>query len=84
MCIAVANKIVIGLCAKRDRICINMTGQTVVFALFIYFYQYLKYGKNLGEILCVIGTIGSLPGTYLRLPFYLISLETGLETGLFY
>ena len=39
MRIAVANKLVIILCAKRDRICINMTGQIVVFAVFIYFYQ---------------------------------------------
>ena len=61
MCITVANKLVI--CAKRDRICINMTDQIVVFAVFYLFLPiYLKYGKNLGEILCVIGTIGSLLG----------------------
>ena len=40
MCILqCSNKLVI--CAKRDRICINMTGQIVVFAVFIYFYQYI-------------------------------------------
>ena len=63
-----------------------MTDQIVVFAVFLPIY--LKYGKNLGEILCVIGRIGSLLGRPIHISDCrstdLILLETVLETGLFY